>query len=342
MSYFQFKNVGKVKKENKDLKKISKKKKLFQLKNNFDDNIKNLESYIDLQDIDLNIQTDLDFIVISDKEDENLHEVKLFDQQTKVSYLQFVKVLWKYFQSVYKFGLLSAGIFLFIMIFMNFQAYKEIAMHWLNVPQSKENIYQLNKLVTNRTRPVEKDYLNVEDINKIPFLPHAGEYKPILNMNITPPDNRLIIPKIGRNVPIINDVPIYHLRNENWTELENDIQRALRDGVVHYPGTAMPGDIGNTVITGHSSYYFWDPGRYKTVFALLNELNIDDDIYLYYNQKRYHYQVIYKEVIASTNTSILRQGNDKLLTLITCYPLGTDASRLIVQAKLVEDNLSSF
>jgi hypothetical protein len=35
------------------------------------------------------------------------------------------------------------------------------------------------------------------------------------------------------------------LINENWDGLEQDIQDALRKGVVHYPGTAQAGEIGN-------------------------------------------------------------------------------------------------
>ena len=55
---------------------------------------------------------------------------------------------------------------------------------------------------------------------------------------------------------------------------EETYQKALRNGVVHYPGTAKPGEYGNVYIFGHSSDNAWSPGDYKTVFALLPRIEI--------------------------------------------------------------------
>src|SRR3990167_1995192 len=45
------------------------------------------------------------------------------------------------------------------------------------------------------------------------------------------------------------------------------VQSALAQGVVHYPGTVLPGEFGNAFYFGHSSDFISKPGRYKTVFA---------------------------------------------------------------------------
>ena len=71
--------------------------------------------------------------------------------------------------------------------------------------------------------------------------------------------NTLTIPSLGIRAPIV-DAP---------ESSENAFQKALQDGIVHYPGTATVGKPGNVYVFGHSSDYIWSKGSYKTVFALL-------------------------------------------------------------------------
>lgn len=47
---------------------------------------------------------------------------------------------------------------------------------------------------------------------------------------------------------------------------ETNVQPYLQNGVLHYPKTANPGEYGNMVVAGHSSYFTWSPGRFKTIF----------------------------------------------------------------------------
>jgi sortase A len=105
--------------------------------------------------------------------------------------------------------------------------------------------------------------------------------------------------------------------------------------VVHYPGTAEPGQNGNVVITGHSSYFVWDPGGFKDVFALLHEVNIGDKIIVYHQQIPYSYQVYDKKVVMPDQVDVLTQAGENRLTLITCTPVGTNLKRLVVFAKPV-------
>jgi len=155
------------------------------------------------------------------------------------------------------------------------------------------------------------------------------------SMSITTPDNRIIIPAIGQNIPI-KEVSAKNLVEENWQALEDDIQEELRDGVVRYPGTATPGQRGNVFITGHSSYYLWNPGRYKDVFALLHNVDVGDRITVFYNQKEYIYEVEEKKTVSPEDVDVLKQTTDKRLTLMTCTPIGTALNRLILIAKQVE------
>ena len=146
-------------------------------------------------------------------------------------------------------------------------------------------------------------------------------------------ENRLIIPKIKTNVPII-----FLESDEN-----KEIKKGLENGVIHWPDTAMPGEEGNCVITGHSSSPVWEKGRFKTVFALLDKLDKNDLIIVYFNQNKFTYKVTNKAIISSKNREILSQKTKKpTLTLYTCWPLGTDLKRLVVTTELFNGDQSVF
>jgi LPXTG-site transpeptidase (sortase) family protein len=134
------------------------------------------------------------------------------------------------------------------------------------------------------------------------------------------------IEKINVDAPVIYDQKVVN---------ESAFLQALHNGVVHYPNTAMPGQQGNVVIFGHSSGQWWAPGNYKFVFTLLDKLTIGDRIFLDYQGKRYIYKVYNTQVVAPTDLSVLNQGSNNILTLITCSPVGTSSKRLIVRAQQI-------
>lgn len=148
------------------------------------------------------------------------------------------------------------------------------------------------------------------------------------------PEPRLIIPKI--NV----DVPVYYDISNDYDSL----MAAMDKGVAHFaiPGASShPGQVGNTVISGHSSNDIFTPGDYKFIFAQLERLNVGDTIYANYNSKRYTYTVTKKQVVGPKDVSQLVYPTTKpILTLITCVPVGTANSRLLVTAEQVSPDPS--
>lgn len=164
---------------------------------------------------------------------------------------------------------------------------------------------------------------------KISTLKSANPAKDIIKkMEIYPSDNRLIIPRIGKNVPLVT-VPDHN----SWEQLENNIQKGLQNGVVVHPISREPGSFGNFFITGHSSYYAWDNGRFKDVFALLHEVEIGDIVEIYWEGKQYAYKIREEKVVLPTQVDVLNQPKDKsILTLMTCTPVGTNKKRLILVA----------
>jgi LPXTG-site transpeptidase (sortase) family protein len=115
-------------------------------------------------------------------------------------------------------------------------------------------------------------------------------------------------------------------------------QEALQTGVVHYPGTAQPGQSGNAFYFGHSSDFGYRAGEYKTVFALLPQIELGEMIEITDARGRvYAYEVFNTLVVSPTATEVLSQGDrsERLLSLQTSYPVGTAFKRFIVQAKLI-------
>lgn len=133
------------------------------------------------------------------------------------------------------------------------------------------------------------------------------------------------IPKIKVSAPIVYEPSIS----------EPAVQKALQKGVVHYGNTPEPGQPGNAVIVGHSSNDWWEPGKYKFVFVLLDKLIVGDKFTVNHKGKRYVYEVTESKVVAPTDLSVLAQTPEPTITLITCTPPGTSWKRLVVHAKQI-------
>ena len=103
----------------------------------------------------------------------------------------------------------------------------------------------------------------------------------------------------------------------------------IKSSVGHLSGTALPGETGNCVIAGHRCY---TKGK---LFNRLDELSVDDIIYLSYNSKTFKYKVVSKLVVEPTDISVLNsEDNEIALTLITCHPYKVNTHRLIIKAIL--------
>lgn len=111
----------------------------------------------------------------------------------------------------------------------------------------------------------------------------------------------------------------------------------LSKSLIHYPGTALPGQYGNAVIFGHSVLpQFFNPKNYKTIFSTLPNLEKDNEILVDFDGVVYRYRVIQMAEIFPEDISVLEQHYDgEYLNLITCVPPGTYLRRLVVKAKLV-------
>lgn len=220
------------------------------------------------------------------------------------------------------FGAITGIIFGISFFSMNFHAYKSILASTLN----SEKLKQTGQILEGNTKGEGIDPIKI--VKK-----ETGNTYAWLDFPVVPTDNRLVIPKLAKSVPIV-EMGAENLEGKNWTELEKQIQSSLQNGVLHYPNSAVPGQYGNVFITGHSSYYLWDPGNYKDVFANLYKLEVGDEYYVYYNQRKFTYKIVAKNIIDPNDTTVLEQPKDKLISsLMTCYPTGFTTNRLVIKAE---------
>lgn len=110
----------------------------------------------------------------------------------------------------------------------------------------------------------------------------------------------------------------------------------LNKSLIHYGGTALPGEYGNGVVFGHSVLpAFFNPKNYLTIFSLLPTLKEGDEIFTDDNKIKYRYVVSEMKVVSPDDVSVLEQKYDwAYLSLVTCVPPGTYWKRLIVRARL--------
>lgn len=110
----------------------------------------------------------------------------------------------------------------------------------------------------------------------------------------------------------------------------------LSKSLIHYTDSVIPGESGNVVIFGHSVLpQFFDPTNYLTIFSLLPQLNIGDEIFINYDGMNYRYLVTKKTITSPDDISGLElRDDDAYLTLVTCVPPGTYFKRLWVTARL--------
>lgn len=113
----------------------------------------------------------------------------------------------------------------------------------------------------------------------------------------------------------------------------------LSKSLIQYPGTALPGKRGNSVIFGHSILpLFYNPKNYISIFSMLPSLQKGDEIFVNYDGISYTYKVEEMFEVHPTDIQVLDQdSSDSFLTLVTCVPPGDPGNpkRLIVRARVV-------
>lgn len=119
------------------------------------------------------------------------------------------------------------------------------------------------------------------------------------------------------------DVPRIHL---SAMIAEGATALVLDRAVGHLPGTALPGQAGNTALAAHRD----------TFFRRLGELEPGDVIRITDARAEYSYRVTFVDIVNPKETWVLQSASGETLTLITCYPfhyVGAAPKRFVVRAR---------
>jgi LPXTG-site transpeptidase (sortase) family protein len=139
--------------------------------------------------------------------------------------------------------------------------------------------------------------------------------------------DRLLIPSLNIEAPVVI----------SQSPEEKSLQADLEKGVIYLPGSTALNENGTMVIMGHSSAYPWYKGHYGSIFALLNKLNIGDEIIVFSKEKQFIYRVEGKEIKAPKDLIFQKDENNSVLYLVSCWPVNTAWKRIVVKTIQVLD-----
>jgi sortase A len=134
--------------------------------------------------------------------------------------------------------------------------------------------------------------------------------------NPAPAENRIVIPSISLNEPILEST---------------NIGVITHGGTWRRPASATPLDNNNTVIVGHRYY-----GNNVSTFYSLDKVQVGQLLAVYWQGQEFLYEVTETKVVDPSKVEIEAPTTDRRLTLYTCTPIWTARNRLVVIAKPVD------
>lgn len=156
------------------------------------------------------------------------------------------------------------------------------------------------------------------------------------------PGAKLAEPPLGKGFAIIWIPRVGMTGKHARVVFEGVSHEDLKRGPGHYPGTALPGQVGNMVISGHRT-------TYGAPFNRVDELHAGDPIVLETRDTWFSYRVTSEQVVSPTAVEVTYPvpgqrdavPTKRLLTLTTCNPKYSAKQRLIVHAVLDSTLLKS-
>lgn len=154
------------------------------------------------------------------------------------------------------------------------------------------------------------------------------------SFNLLPPTNRLIIPAINLDVPLVES-SIVNQNDFSETAFDSD----LENWVVKYPTTPNPWEWGNAFFFGHTSQEYWKKNPYWTVFRRIPQLKENDKIQVVRDGVLYEYKVLKTVVVRprDVNNTYVKfwDENKEYITLMGCYPIGRIDKRMMIFAERI-------
>ncbi len=147
-------------------------------------------------------------------------------------------------------------------------------------------------------RPIVRQQMMAAEI----AIPTPGPESPV----------RLEVPAINIDAPIV--------AGTDW--------EALKRGVGHQPGTGLPGQRGNVVLSAHNDIY-------GEIFRYLDQLAVGDTFTIHTLTQRYTYVIREVQIVRPQDVWVMDPTHNPTATLISCYPYQVDNQRIVVFGELL-------
>lgn len=123
----------------------------------------------------------------------------------------------------------------------------------------------------------------------------------------------------------------------SWVIVEGVTDDDLARGPGHFPGTALPGEVGNFAVAGHRA-------THGEPFAQLDLVEEGDPVVVETVDGWLVYEVTWVRILSPSATEVLApvaghpeaKATQRTLTLVTCNPRWSSTERLVVGAQLIE------
>ena len=112
--------------------------------------------------------------------------------------------------------------------------------------------------------------------------------------------------------------------------LEGISLNTLDLGPGHWPGTALPGQLGNVVIGGHRT-------SHGKIFRNIDRLVPGDEVIFTTADQRFVYAVTETTIVTPDAMYIVDQTRAHTATLFACHPVGSTRERIVVHLELQPD-----
>src|SRR5262245_48224188 len=120
----------------------------------------------------------------------------------------------------------------------------------------------------------------------------------------------IAIPKIGLVQPVYEGVTL----------------TVIDHGPGHWPGSAVPGQLGNAVFAGHRV-------THTHPFRNLDQLVPGDEIQFVMPDGTYTYRMTSQQIVNPSDTWIVNPTPTATLTLFACHPPGSAAHRIVIRGE---------
>ncbi len=144
----------------------------------------------------------------------------------------------------------------------------------------------------------------------------------------------LVEPEASKSFGLVS-IPVLNLKD--FPLVQGIEERDLAKGIGHYPGTAMPGGLGNFAIAGHRA------GNGEP-FAEFEKLKAGDKVFVQTADATYVYSLEYDTKVRPSGTWVIDKNpknmpsdnTRKLITLTTCDPKWNSTHRWVWWGSLSE------